>query len=61
MRTHRALVWGTCVLTLRVHVRGCGGARVAITDALGGEKGGGRWTALEGRIVTVEHCNSYKL
>ena len=54
MRTHRALVWVcTCVLTLRGHVRGCGGARVAVTDALGGAKGGGRWTALEGGIVTV--------
>ena len=36
-----------------MHVRGCGGARVAVTDALGGAKGGGRWTALEGGIVTV--------
>ena len=44
-----------CVLTLRVHVLGCGGARLAVTDALGGAKGGGRWTALEGGIVTVAH------
>ena len=45
------------MLTLRVHVRGCGGARVAVTDALGGAKGGGQWTALEGGIVTVALTN----